>query len=856
MPRKKAKRFGAGVALSAIVMAVLMAIGGGMVEGVKDTAKSLVTQTVTWGQRWVEEIFPPAIPQADSNAALSILLAQLEGDHDGSQTTHVRVSVDRILDLSDKRSQIQLLRTDRILRRGPSSDVRDQRNFAESVGREWLKRSGAGLLIWGEVGGRDKVLRLNFLLGEGETKKRLRESFTLSQQLELSPDFSEDLALVIVARAVATLARFASNSEGLVPDVLEQVYPRLSAIGANPAVAQSQASCELRLTIAVVLMLLGDGKGDSDRLTEAIATSRRLIADDRCLADRSNVASANFVRAYSLYALDAHETGTANQDCLCDFWGMPGFRPSGSARLEEAITAFRETLKDLTRERNPLDWARTQRSLAEALNDLAWREGSGARLEEAVAAYQEALKEMTRERDPQGWALIQTGLGQALTNLGMREGSTARLQEAIPAFREALKERTQERAPVAWATSKKGLATALWELGLRESSTALFEEAIAITREVLNEQTRERDGQDWARTQTSLGSKLSHLARFAEAIAAYREALKELTRERAPLEWAQIQNSLGLTLTLFGQKEAVASPLDKGSVRRGWLGVQTRPITADIAETIGVREMKGALIANVTVNSPAASAGLKSGDLILAVNGNLIQDSRDFIHRIAALSPEQHAQMMLIRGGEKIVVTVTIGKPPGLAHFELAIVAYREALKERTRERVPRDWADTQFNLGIALSGLGVGESSDARFEEAVAAFREALKEQTREREQLVWARTQAALGNALVLLGQRLDSAARLEEGIAALREALKEQTSQHLLLEWAQSQGALGLALLFLGERTRDATRLEESVYALRAALQGAETAGAPRSYLDQLRSSLIKGETALAELRANKK
>jgi tetratricopeptide (TPR) repeat protein len=79
-----------------------------------------------------------------------------------------------------------------------------------------------------------------------------------------------------------------------------------------------------------------------------------------------------------------------------------------------------------------------------------------------------------------------------------------------------------------------------------------------------------------------------------------------------------------------------------------------------------------------------------------------------------------------------------------------AITAYREALTERTRERVPLDWAMTQNNLGNALSTLGERESGTARLEEAVAAYREALKEQPRERVPLNWAMTQYNLGNAL----------------------------------------------------------------------------------------------------------
>ena len=105
------------------------------------------------------------------------------------------------------------------------------------------------------------------------------------------------------------------------------------------------------------------------------------------------------------------------------------------------------------------------------------------------------------------------------------------------------------------------------------------------------------------------------------------------------------------------------------------------------------------------------------------------------------------------------------------------MAAYREALTERTRERVPLDWATTQTNLGNALSRLGERESGTARLEEAVAAYREALTERTRERVPLDWAATQNNLGNALQSLGERESGTARLEEAVAAYRAALTER-------------------------------------------------------------------------------
>jgi tetratricopeptide (TPR) repeat protein len=82
----------------------------------------------------------------------------------------------------------------------------------------------------------------------------------------------------------------------------------------------------------------------------------------------------------------------------------------------------------------------------------------------------------------------------------------------------------------------------------------------------------------------------------------------------------------------------------------------------------------------------------------------------------------------------------------GTARLEEAVAAYRAALEERTRDRVPLDWAATQNNLGNALKALGERESGTARLEEAVEAFRAALREYTRDRVPFLWAQTQQNL--------------------------------------------------------------------------------------------------------------
>ena len=123
------------------------------------------------------------------------------------------------------------------------------------------------------------------------------------------------------------------------------------------------------------------------------------------------------------------------------------------------------------------------------------------------------------------------------------------------------------------------------------------------------------------------------------------------------------------------------------------------------------------------------------------------------------------------------IALATLGeRESGTARFEEAFAAFRAALEEQTRARVPLDWAATQMNSALRSQRSGA-ESGTARFEEAFAAYRAALEEQTRARVPLDWAATQMNLGIALAARGAG-EGTARLEEAVAAYRAALEERT------------------------------------------------------------------------------
>jgi serine protease Do len=111
-------------------------------------------------------------------------------------------------------------------------------------------------------------------------------------------------------------------------------------------------------------------------------------------------------------------------------------------------------------------------------------------------------------------------------------------------------------------------------------------------------------------------------------------------------------------------KAVVAQLRDRGSVTRGWIGVQIQPVTADIADSLGMKNARGALVAEPQSGSPADKAGIKAGDVIVSVNGEAVEDARTLARRISALAPGASVRLGVVRNGREETLTLTLGELP------------------------------------------------------------------------------------------------------------------------------------------------------------------------------------------------
>ena len=105
--------------------------------------------------------------------------------------------------------------------------------------------------------------------------------------------------------------------------------------------------------------------------------------------------------------------------------------------------------------------------------------------------------------------------------------------------------------------------------------------------------------------------------------------------------------------------------LEGGEVKRGFLGITIQNLTPQLAESFGVKDINGIIVAQVGPETPAARAGLRQGDLIVGYQGKAVKDTGSFRNRVSMTAPGTQAQLEVLREGRRISLNATIGDLPG-----------------------------------------------------------------------------------------------------------------------------------------------------------------------------------------------
>jgi tetratricopeptide (TPR) repeat protein len=651
-----------------------------------------------------------------------VLVAKLQDDPDGSSTRAVARAF-----LGHQ--GIERTQTRRVL---PLSDIgSDAENRAISLGRRWLNRRNADLLIWGQVLQKEKSLMLWFTSKDATSD--FQQSYYKLEGNVLGQDFAEAAWAQLVAIALSAV-KPATEAGGIqLRDTLRPIVERLRSLLKSGSQFTSRECSDLRFALGVALSAVSEEERNEADLYEAVTSlSSALENIDRT---REELAWANI----------QHYRGLALMRL--------GREQAGSETIENAILAFRAALDERARERVPWEWAKTQNALGIALCELSGRKGDANYLEESISAYNLALEERTFERTPVEWSSTTNNRGLTLLNIAVRDKQGASLiQDAINSFREALRGISPKTAPILWGGIHQNISIAFYHLAERQPEGGPLDEALSVW-------TREKVPQLWTKLQVNIARVLTRrgeLDDFDEAEEVLNAALEVCSREFSPLLWGRINDALGMVLVRKAERELpIQGPLETQLIRVIDTEQPTDWITRqrDLAEGLSRLRLRGQ-----SLNRLETAVTALSDSLSLLSQDKLPLDWADTQHNYA---------LAMGRLGEQ---------DDGTDYLLGALCAVNSALAVWTYEEFPFSWAIAQNTLAWILIRLGQREPiAISRFESAIAACRRALEVQTVDELPLAHARTQNNLGIAAYLLGIAQNDLGILQESEIAYSGAIK---------------------------------------------------------------------------------
>jgi serine protease Do len=172
--------------------------------------------------------------------------------------------------------------------------------------------------------------------------------------------------------------------------------------------------------------------------------------------------------------------------------------------------------------------------------------------------------------------------------------------------------------------------------------------------------------------------------------------------------------------------------LKAGKITRGWLGVRIQDLTPALAESFGLKDTRGALIADVEAGSPAAGAGLQRGDILLSFDGRAVAGAQDLVRQVAAIPPGSQVTVDLLRSGQKKTLRITVGtlseEEPTVGTAPLAETSLGFSVRKISPSQAEQLGLDPE-TTGVVVSKVEGGSSAEKAGLQAGDVIREVNRE-------------------------------------------------------------------------------------------------------------------------------
>ena len=119
---------------------------------------------------------------------------------------------------------------------------------------------------------------------------------------------------------------------------------------------------------------------------------------------------------------------------------------------------------------------------------------------------------------------------------------------------------------------------------------------------------------------------------------------------------------IGFAIPVSVAKRVMEQIIETGSVTRGWFGVDVADISPELAESLGLKTTRGAIIGGIERGSPAEKAGMKLGDVIVAIEGRVVPDSAAALNAIAGVAPGKSVPVRVVRRNQDVDLQIMVGK--------------------------------------------------------------------------------------------------------------------------------------------------------------------------------------------------